>query len=376
MAAVLSSDMDNTDKVVRLIEDCKKMQLRITPPDINISHYRFTVNDQEEIVYGLGAIKGLGEAALENCLEKRVSHGPFTDLFDFCQRVDSRKVNRRVLESLIRSGAMDCFKITRASLLATLDKALQQAEQKNHNEEIGQHDLFNLLDDKNVQVIVMSDYIQVQEWQDEVRLLGEKETLGLYLTGHPINKFENELAQFITAKIVDLKPNKEKTVTIAGLVLALKSIFTKSGNRMGIVTLDDQTARIEMVVFTDLFATCKDILEKDQLLVIEGEVSIDEYTESYRITARKISTLNQVRSQAKKIRLHFEAQCFGEATIKQLTYILESARRGSCGINVFYKNEKASAHLALGDKWHVHLTQGLLDQLRNLCGQDAVAVLY
>ncbi|MBA2653872.1 MAG: DNA polymerase III subunit alpha [Gammaproteobacteria bacterium] len=376
MAAVLSADMDNTDKVVRLIDDCNKMRLKISPPDINLSAFRFTVNDQGGIIYGLGAIKGVGEAALETCLKNRSQNGPFTDLFDFCYRIDSRKVNRRVLESLIRAGAMDCFEVGRASLLLTLDKALQQAEQKNRNEEVGQHDLFNLPDSKTTQDMVDLDYVKVREWSDEVRLLGEKETLGLYLTGHPITKFEQELAQIITAKIADLKPNKERSVTIAGLVINTRSVFTKSGNRMGIVTLDDRSARIELVIFANLFAECRDMLEKDQLLIVEGEVSVDDYTESYRITGRKVMTLEDVRRQAKGLKVSLETLGCNEEIFKQLTHILEPARGGSCGIYIHYKNDQGSAQLSLGKEWQVNVSQKLLDQLHGLCGAESVCVCY
>lgn len=375
MAAVLSADMDNTDKVVRLIEDCKKMKLKISPPDINLSFYRFTVDGKGGIIYGLGAIKGVGEAALENCLESRKEQGVFTDLFDFCNRIDSRKVNRRVLESLIRAGAMDNMKVGRASLLASLDKALQQAEQKSRNAEMGQHDLFSL-GAENDQNVVEVDYVKVPEWSDEVRLLGEKETLGLYLTGHPINKFEKELAQLITSRIIDLKPSKDKMVTIAGLVIATRTIFTKTGNRMGIITLDDRTARIDLVIFSDLFALYRDVLEKDQLILVEGEVSIDEYTESYRITGRKITTLDQVRDNAKKIKIFLDGLSCNEEKIKQLNYILEPSKGGNCGIYIQYKNEEGNAELLLGQEWKVKVNQNLLDKLEGLCGKESVNIFY
>ncbi len=374
MAAVLSADMDNTDKVVRLIDDCTKMHLKIAPPDINRSDYRFTVDDSGEIIYGLGAIKGVGAAALENCLENRQQQ-VFKNLFDFCERTDSRRVNRRVIESLIRAGAMDSFGVSRGTLMASVDKALHQAEQHNKNKEVGQDDLFNILQMEDT-TEAHAEYISVPEWADDIRLLGEKETLGLYLTGHPIERYEQELSQFISAKIVDLKPSKEKQSTVAGLVIALRSLFTKSGNRMAVVTLDDRSARIEVVFFADLYAQYKDILEKDLLLVVEGEVSIDEFTEGFRLTARKVSTLDQVREQAKRIKIHLENNSCSENVIKQLHDLLGRHKQGECDIQVHYKNAQGKASLLLGTEWRVKASEFLLEQLQNLCGKEAVAIFY
>jgi DNA polymerase-3 subunit alpha len=375
MAAVLSADMDNTDKVVRLIEDCKMMHLKIWPPTINKSAYRFTVDAEGAIIYGLGAIKGVGEAALENCLQNRDEQGPFENLFDLCNRIDARKVNRRVLESLIKAGALDSFQKGRATLLASLDKALMFAEQNQRNEELGQTDLFG---EASLQTksSVECEYLEMTEWEDEVRLLGEKETLGLYLTGHPINQYEAELAQIISAKLADLKPAKEKTVTIAGLVVAARTVFTKNGNRMAVATLDDRSARIELVIFSDLFAACKEILEKDKLLIAEGEVSLDEYTEGLRMTGRKILTIDQARESAKKITLSLQATHFDGSFLNQLKGLLETARGGTCSVHFNYSNGIGSALLAVGANYRVRLTENLLDKLRLLCGKEAVAICY
>lgn len=376
MAAVLSADMDNTDKVVRLIDDCKKMHLNILPPDINRSSYRFTVNEASEIVYGLGAIKGVGSAALENCIADRDKQGSFQSLFDFCLRVDTRKVNRRVIESLIRAGAMDCFNVHRASLMASIDTAIQQAEQRHRDIALGQNDLFAMGQTQdNWQTATR--YIETNEWSDDIRLAGEKETLGLYLTGHPIDHYESELMQIVTCHIADLKPSRDQTVVVGGFVVALRTMFTKNGQRMAFLTLDDRTARIELVIFSDVFSECKDTLEKEPLLIVEGEVSIDEYTESYRITARKILTLDQARGiYAKRLLLKINEQQFNEQFVEQLKSTLQPFCGGFCPIFIRYQNEKANADLVLGNNWRLRLNQNLLESLHKLCGKDAVAIEY
>ncbi len=377
MAAVLSADMDHTDKVVRLIEDSKSLGLKISPPCINVSDYRFTVGKAGEIVYGLGAIKGVGQSALENCLESRASIGPFKNLFDFCRRIDARRVNRRVLESLIRSGSFDCFGISRAMLLATLDKALMRAEQTNKNEEVGQQDLFISLHQAGIEIEEI-DYVHVPEWSDEIRLQGEKETLGGYLTGHPMDRYESELSQLVSAKILDIKPNKEKTITIAGLVLGIKPIFTKKGNRMGVLTLDDRSGRIEIIVFSELFAECRELIETEAFLVVEGEVSIDAYTESYRMTARKILGLEQLRNQAKSIQLTLFAENCNAEKIRCLTDVLAAHRGGQSQVDIFYKRETGSAQITLGKEWKVRITASLINQLQEIFNLniELLSVIY
>jgi DNA polymerase-3 subunit alpha len=376
MAAVLSSDMDNTDKVVLFIGDCKNLGLQILPPNINQSHYKFTVTEQGQIIYGLGALKGVGAAAVEIILETREREGEFYSLFEFCQRIDTRKVNRRVLEALIRSGAMDCFGIERSSILASLETALHAAEQQSQRNAVGQVDLFG-----NVIASVAEDaakqYIAAPAWTAEQRLLGEKETLGLYLSGHPITRYENELAQFVTARIVDLKPERDQVVMVAGLVVSIKVKSTKSGNRIAFLTLDDQTARIEMVVFSDVYTKYRDLLNKDQLLVVEGEVSIDEFSGGYRISSRRIFNLEQAREMfAKCVWLNMEDKNLGQDFVTNLQQTLMPFRGGKCPICIQYKTNEASTNIALGETWQVKPMDKLLENLKQVCGDEAVLIRY
>lgn len=375
MAAVLSSDMDNTDKVVIFIEDCKNLGLKILPPDINHSLYKFTVDEQGRIVYGLGAIKGMGEAAVENILAVRKSLGKFTDLFSFCQNVDTRKVNRRVLESLIKAGAMDSLQIDRAVLMGSIDIALQAAEQHTLSQSLGQVDLFggalntNTDDNKN-------HYVTVKPWTIEERLQGEKETLGLYLSGHPISQYEKELAQFITARIVDLKPSKEKNI-VAGLVMSLKIMNTKSGNRIAFLTLDDRTARVEVAVFTETFNKYRELLNKDQILVIEGEVTVDEFTGGFRMMSRKIYNLDQARENyAKSLYLQLHQQKMDKAFNEKLQQALLPFRGGNCPVYIGYMNDGAETRIALGDEWKIRPLEKLLQNLQQLLGKGQVLLDY
>jgi DNA polymerase-3 subunit alpha len=376
MSAVLSSDMDNTDKVVLFIGDCKNLDLQILPPNINQSQYKFTVNEQGQIIYGLGALKGVGEAAVEIILETREKEGEFYSLFEFCQRIDTRKVNRRVLEALIRSGAMDCFGVERSSLFASLEMALHAAEQHSQRSAVGQVDLFGNVIASNTDDAT-KQYITVAPWTSEQRLVGEKETLGLYLSGHPITRFENELTQFVTARIVDLKPQDDQVVLVAGLVVSIKVKTTKSGNRIAFLTLDDQTARIEIVVFSDVYTKYRELLNKDQLLIVEGEVSIDEFSGGYRISTRRIFNLEQAREIfAKCLWLDMEDKMIDQDFVSNLQQSLMPFRGGKCPVRIQYKTPEASTNIALGDAWQVKPMDKLLENLKQVCGDEAVLIRY
>lgn len=377
MAAVLSSDMDNTDKVVRLIEDCQNFNLKINAPDINHSAFRFTVTETGSILYGLGAIKGVGSAAVENILEVRKAVKHFGDFFTFCQQVDTRKVNRKVLEALIRSGAMDCFQQTRAVLSASVESALQAAEQNTRSQSVGQTDLFGDVMFADNQHNLQLNYPIVSPWREEDRLQGEKETLGWYMSGHPISRFEAELNQFISGSISSLRPSRDKSIVIAGYVTAIRTLQTKSGARMAYLTLVDRTGRIDVAILAKLYDSCRHLLAKDQLLVIEGEVGIDNFTENYKLTAVKLCDLSQARQQyAKHLALDLFAEQLGPNAIIELKETLLPFIGGHCKVLVAYHQATATANFALGDEWRIKPEQKLIDALHKMVGEKHVRLNY
>jgi DNA polymerase III subunit alpha len=292
MAAVLSSDMDKTDKVVTMTAECRDMKLKVLPPDINRCEYEFVPVDAKTILYGLGAIKGLGQSAIEAILQARAQDGPFHDLFDVCKRVDPRRVNRRTFESLIKAGALDTLGTHRAALLASLTKALADADQQGKAREAGQVDIFGA----SAVAIEAPSYEVVPEWSEEQRLDGERDTLGLYLTGHPIARYADELEHFTSATIAELRPTQDRDVVIAGLVVAMRVMQTKRGDRMAFITLDDRTGRLELAVFSDMFERYRGLLVKDTLLVVKGGVSVDEYTGGFKMSAEEIYNIDQARA--------------------------------------------------------------------------------
>ncbi|EXJ16560.1 DNA polymerase III subunit alpha [Imhoffiella purpurea] len=392
MAAVLSADMDNTDKVVTLIDECRAMKLEVEPPEINRSSYQFTIADERTVIYGMGAIKGVGESAIEAMLEARESGGPFRDLWDFCCRIDLHKVNRRVLEALIRAGALDKLGPNRATLMAHLPLALKAAEQHNASQAAGQVDLFGALEPTSApqpDPQLVSDVRPA--WEDEQRLQGEKETLGLYLTGHPIDRYETELKGIGGARIAKLlemdrelgrrdRRDREKR-TVIGLVVSVRHGKTQRG-RMGSVVLDDRTGRIEATVFSELYEQVRQLLVPDQILSVTGSLNFDEFRDAWSLRADSVRTFEQSRETlADHLYLTLDLSspadhAQGAARVEELREALDAFRDGDLPVRLRYLRPGAAGELVFSDAWRVRPTDALLRRLRALLGADHVTVSY
>ncbi len=375
MAAVLSADMDNTDKVVTLIEECRHMELEVQTPDINSCMPNFTVANEASILYGLGAIKGVGIAALESVIEERKQNGEFRDLFDFCKRIDLRKVNRRLLEAMIRAGALDKLGPNRATLLASLATAIQTAEQFHQNRNAGVSDMFGF--DAPQQDNTPVEYVHEKEWPDKIRLQGEKETLGLYLTGHPIDRYEAELEKFVSCRLADVNPERNQSIVIAGLVMAIRTMNTKRGDKIAFVTLDDRTGRVETAVFAEGYQRYRDLLVKDRVLVVEGTVSVDEYSGGFRMSSDHVYDIDQARERfAKRLEIKIGTDQTANGFVDTLGQILKPFNEGACPVWLDYAGQGAKAKLALGNEWQVRPTDELLLRLGELAGDDQVNIVY
>lgn len=356
------------------------------------------------ILYGLGAIKGLGQSAIDAILEVRRNGGPFIDLFDFCRRIDLRRVNRRVLESLIKAGALDGLGVqrtastedttpgmekigqrreqlpgmARSTLMATLSLALAAAEQLGRAQEARQDDMFGLGGGESAaSAPPAAVFVQVPPWSEELRLEGEKETLGLYLTGHPIARYEQELARFIDSTIAELKPTEDKNIVVAGLVVGMRAMQTRRGDRMAFVTLDDRTGRLELAVFSELFERHRDLLAKDTLLVVEGQVSMDEYSGGFKMSAERIYNIDQARATfASRLEIDVDAALAATGFMQELKQILKPATTGTCPVCVRYDAGPACAEILLGPEWKVTPGGTLLDRLSGLAGEGRVRLIY
>ncbi|ADN75176.1 DNA polymerase III, alpha subunit [Ferrimonas balearica DSM 9799] len=383
MAAVMSADMDNTDKVVTLVDECNRMGLPVLPPDVNQGLYKFNVNEKEEIVYGIGAIKGVGEGPVDEILAARERGGKFLDLFDFCNRVDLKKVNRRTIEKLILAGAMDNLGPRlpdgaphRASLMATLEEAMKSAAQNARNLAQGMDDLFGTLTPEPEQA--HHSFVKVAPWSDKEWLDGERETLGLYLTGHPINQYLKELKKFTAGRLKDVSPTgRGKTTRAAGLVIASRIMITKRGSKMGIFTLDDKSGRLEVMLFAEGVEKYQDLLTTDRVLVVEGEVSFDQFSGGNKLSAKEVLDIGQARERyARALILTLDQQQSDAARLDSLKALLKEHGAGGCPVQIQYQRPDAHGVFELGDPYRVVPTDELLSGLKKLFGSDKVTVAF
>lgn len=376
MAAVMSADMDNTDKIVTLVDECARMGLTILPPDLNAGRYKFTVNGDGHIVYGIGAIKGVGEGPIEAIIEARENQGEFTDLFDFCAKVDVKRVNKRVLEKLVLAGAMDTLGPHRAALMATLPEAIAAAGQHAKAESYGQSDMFGLLTTEPE--AVEQAFADVPQWSEKVWLEGEKDTLGLYLTGHPINQYVEEISHYADGRLVDLKPtNKDNPASAVGLVLGVRVMTNKRGRRWAIVTLDDKSARMDVRFFPDAYEQFESLLEPDRILLIRGQVSFDDYSGGNTITARDVMDIVQARQKnARALAIQLDTRQCDKRMLSSLTSVLQSYNGGSTPVQLHVIHPDAEVTLTCGARWYVTPEDQLLHDLKQSMGEQAVTLVY
>ncbi|BCB28018.1 DNA-directed DNA polymerase [Sulfurimicrobium lacus] len=365
MAATLSSELDNTDQLKVFYEDTLANKVKVLGPDINVSNYRFEPVSRTEIRYGLGAVKGTGEQAVESIVAERQAGGPFRDLFDFCRRVDKRIVNRRTIEALVCAGAFDAVTDHRASLLASVGLAMESAEQ--HNRSINQASLFGA----ETAGDSAENMVDVPRWGDGERLLNEKKSLGFYFSGHPYDAHRKELSAFVRTKLADLGPQQQPTL-MAGVIYAIRTQMTRRG-KMAFVTLDDGSGRQDIAVYSEMIDAHRDLLREDQLLVVEGKVSKDDYSGGFRVAVDKLMDLTAARTRfAKTMRLN----CNGASNAATLKELLAPYRNGGCPVRIAYRNAGANCELELGEGWRVQLHDNLLKSLKERLREENVQVVY
>jgi DNA polymerase-3 subunit alpha len=370
MAATMSSEMADTDKVQIFYQDCLANKISFLPPDVNSGAIRFEPTDAATIRYGLGAIKGTGEAALSMIIKAREKDGPFKDLFDFCRRVDKRVANRRVVEALIRAGAFDSIDADRAKLFASVGLAIEAADQAERN--ALQSGLFDMGGEADAHA---PQYVKVPPWGEREQLLQEKQALGFFYSGHPFNAYRRELAPFVKRGLSQLSPSKE-SVLMAGVVLTTRTQMTRRG-KMAIITLDDAVAQVEVTVFNELWDAERAKIKEDELLLIEGRVSNDDFSGGLRVSADKIMTLGEARGRfARALQLSMNGNSIEGRYAEKLRTLLSPYRNGACPVRVAYKNHEAEVELGLSDAWRIRLDDELLISLRDWLKPENVKVIY
>ena len=382
MAAVLSSDMDGTDKVVNFLAEARSLGLAVQPPHINESGWMFEAIDAKTIRYGLGAVKGVGRGAVENIVDVRRDGGAFADLADFCRRIDGTKINKRVLEALILSGSMDSLAKNRASLMAQLPECLRAAEQEARAAEAGQFDIFGAAPASATKTAL--ELPEVEEWPVAQRLAGERDTLGYYLSGHPTDAWRDVLAAVATCPIGELdrvhKPSQregrsrygdQQQVALAGSVVALR----KQGDNRAFVTVEDWSGRFEAVLYRETWIEYGPLLTRDAILVFEGGVSLDDFSGGHQLRVNAITTLDAAcerRARLLRLRLNGVRPDF----VPKLQHALAAWRGGSTPVRVSLRNENGQAEIELGAEWRVRANTGLRETLAALDGVLAAELVF
>jgi len=366
MAATMSSDMDNTDSVKIFYEDTVANKVKVLGPDVNASNYRFEPVDRQTIRYGLGAVKGTGEQAVNVILKAREEGGPFKDLFDFCQRCDKRMVNRRTIEALIRAGAFDSIDVNRHKLLASTGIAMEFADQAEKN--AMQTSLFDLAE---VAEDHAPEYVTVKPWDEKTQLMEEKTALGFFFSGHPYNTFKKELSRFVRRPLNRLEPSKEMT-TLAGVVVGVRAQMTRRG-KMLFVQLDDGTGMIEVTVFNELFEAERGKIVTDEVLIIEGKVRYDEFSGGNSVTADKLMTLGEARARFARFLL---LKMNGNSDARKLKSLLTPFAPGPAAVRIRYRNTAAECEMVLGDAVRVRLDDALMEALAGWLQPENVEIVY
>lgn len=369
MAATMSSELDNTDQLKHFYDDARANGIEFLPPDINESDYLFTPNSQKQIRYALGAVKGVGEGAVEAIMQARKESGKFKDLLDFCERVDKAHLNKRTVESLIRAGAFDHLNPNRAMLIANIDLAISNAEQKAAN--ANQGGLFDFVED----AIEAVQLVHVPAWGEAQKLAEEKQVVGFYLSGHPFGPFAGEVRQFAPVKLNKLKP--QESVRVAGFATAVRSMMGKRG-RLVFVTLEDPSGRVEVMVTGQALEQGSAELKPDRVLIMECKVSRDDYggEGGLRIIANSVMTLQQARERfARNLTLRFNPQHDIEATIAVLqSYRAADTHIPTVPVRIFFRNDGARGELNVGRQWHVAPKAELFDRLTDILGEYHLTV--
>jgi DNA polymerase-3 subunit alpha len=388
MAAAMSADIDNTDKLVILREECAAIGIELIPPHVNHSNYLFTVADERQVKYGLGAVKGVGRGVVDSIVEERAANGPYKGLLDLCRRLGSAKLNRRVLEALVRCGALDGLGLNRASAMHAISDAIRLADTSQAAAAAGQAGLFGTVDEAGDGLEHAFEHLR--EWNDREKLEAERESLGLYLTGHPFTDYADHCSHFTSGSIAGVlgtMPNVEgggdgpgkgarfryrRDATLAGVVMDIR----RRGTRVSLV-LDDGTERIEVTLFEDVFQQARNIVSKHAVLVVNGQLRFDEFLNGWRMTAQRVQTVDAaIERHARRLTLFVPSTQLGDGFVDTLKATLQPYRSGDCEVCVQYRGAGAEATITLGDQWAVHPTRELREQLSELVGEKRVSMHY
>jgi len=377
LAAVLTTDMDYTDKIVPLKEDCVQLGIDLQGPDINRSRGEFMVSGERKIAYGLGAIKGVGLAAVDQLVEERERNGPFTHLLDLCCRMDQQRLNRRMLEAFIRSGALDELGPNRATLMGAVPDVLKLAAHAARFKSAGQGALFAEPDSPGDIEDLLTP---VPEWSAQERLKGERESLGLYFSGHPFDEYAEHCRHFTNGSISRvtraLAGNgagpSSADVAVAGVVADVR----RRGGRVSMI-LEDHTGRLEVTMFDEVFNQYRHLAMNDQIVVVNGQLRFADFLSDWRLTARRLRSVDEtIEQSASRLTIHWPVDDEGASFLNSLAQALEPFAPGNCEVCIEYAGPEAKSKLSLGDRWAVRASPRLREQLGALLGPNGFSIHY
>ena len=377
LSAVLTSDMDHTDKLMSLKKDCEEFGIDLEGPDVNRSRYEFVVSGERSIGYGLGAIKGVGRSAVDNLVEERERNGPFTGLLDLCSRMDQQRLNRRVLEAFVRSGALDSFGPNRATLMEAVSDVLKLAVRSAQTRSAGQGALFAEPGSDGDEEALLAP---VQDWSAQERLKGERESLGLYLSGHPFDEYAGHCRHFTHGTISRLTEAASGNgggtapgeVRAGGLVADVR----RRGGRVSMM-LEDCTGRLEVTLFEEVFNRFRHLAANGEMLVAEGPLRFDDFLNDWRLTARRLRSVDDaIEQSASRLTIHWPEDGQGAQFVNDLKALLTPFVHGNCEVCIEYQGSEASSRLTLGRNWAVRPSRELRERLGALLGENGFSIHY
>ncbi|MBC8493801.1 MAG: DNA polymerase III subunit alpha [Candidatus Thioglobus sp.] len=371
MAAVLSGMMDDTDRVSFTVGEIRQMGLTVNGPNVCLSDYQFSIADDKTVVYGLGAVKGVGEALVEKLMLERQENGAFKDLFDFCFRIQKRYLNRRALEALIYSGAFDVFGVDRSSLIKTYPVAVKQAEQRQNDQFNGQSGLFASVE---AHTEYEANYLHAPEFSFRQRLAFEKMVMGYYFYDHPTDEYKADVKHISATLPSQIKFRNNKDVRVLALISELRYRPTRKGGQIAIVAVEDGHLSLNAVVFSKALGEVSDKLIVDDVVIVTGKIQRDDYRDGWQIIVDKIENIDEVKKNyAKGFEIRLDAQ--QQPIFDQVCQLLQS-HQGSCPVKISYNTNRLQGSIPLGKQLRVNPDQALVEAVNKLTQSQSSKIHY
>ena len=367
--ALITSDMDNTDKVLRYIHDCREMKITVQPPDVNLSDRDFSVSD-DKLVFGLGAIKNVGSKAIDNIITAREELEKFNSLNQLCESVDLQLANKRVFESLIKSGACDSFGQSRAQMFKELQASMEQGQKKQRDQQLGQSSMFDTFIE-NV-ASEQGNGNHVEEWNETDRLKFEKESIGFYITGHPLDRFTKDLSWFTDATSASVaEASSSKTVSIAGIPIKHLPKTTRKGDKMGIITLEDLHGSVEVILWPEIYAKVESLLLAEEPILVKGEV--DSEGNMPKIIAKEMFPLIQAKQRFQgRVMIHFRTLGLDKETLIAVKEIL-AANKGNNDTRLhFISPDNEERVVTVSNDLRIQPSDEVIEQIHSLLGEGTI----